>query len=30
MEKRLFKKPSLTLKKLKEASWGTIVVSNDS
>lgn len=30
MEKRLFKKPSLTLKKLKEESWGTIVVSNDS
>lgn len=30
MEKRLFKTPSLAFKRLKEKSWGTITVSNDT
>jgi hypothetical protein len=29
MEKRLFKTPSLSFRKLKEKSWGTITVSMD-
>ena len=29
MEKRLFKTPSLSVRKLKEKSWGTITVSMD-
>jgi hypothetical protein len=30
MEKRFFKTPSLAFKRLKEKSWGTITVSNDT
>ena len=29
MDRRLLKTPSLAFKKLKEKSWGTIIVSND-